>query len=84
MKKIVKIISISLPLLLLNFLNLVNASEKIKIGLLVPMTGKNKDLGDNPLTGTVFSYANLKGVELPKQLNGINFASGDIILFLDG
>ena len=36
---------------------------------------KNKNLGDNPLIGTVFSFANLKGVELPKQLNGINFAS---------
>ena len=45
MKKIIKIISISLLLLFLNFLNLVNANEKIKIGLLVPMTGENKDLG---------------------------------------
>ncbi len=47
MKKIIKIISISLLLLFLNFLNLVNANEKIKIGLLVPMTGENKDLGSS-------------------------------------
>ena len=47
MKKIIKIISISVSLLLLNFLNIVNANEKIKIGLLVPMTGKNKDLGES-------------------------------------
>ena len=45
MKKIIKIISISLFFLFLNFLNLVNANEKIKIGLLVPMTGENKELG---------------------------------------
>ena len=44
MKKIIKIISISLLLLSSNFLNLVYANEKIKIGLLVPMTGENKDL----------------------------------------
>ena len=47
MKKIIKIISISLLLLFLNFLNLVYANEKIKIGLLVPMTGENKDLGSS-------------------------------------
>ena len=47
MKKIIKIISISLLLLFLNFLNLVTANEKIKIGLLVPMTGENKDLGSS-------------------------------------
>ena len=47
MKKIIKIIYVSLLLLFLNFLNLVNANEKIKIGLLVPMTGKNKDLGES-------------------------------------
>ncbi len=45
MKKIIKIFSISFLLLFFNFLNLVNANEKIKIGLLVPMTGENKDIG---------------------------------------
>ena len=54
MKKIIKIISISLLLLFLNFLNLVNANEKIKIGLLVPMTGKNKDLGESIIKGCKF------------------------------
>jgi len=47
MKKIIKIIAIYLLLLFLNILNLVNANEKIKIGLLVPMTGENKDLGSS-------------------------------------
>ena len=47
MKKIIKIISISLLLLFLNFLNLVNANEKIKIGLLVPMSGANKEIGES-------------------------------------
>ena len=47
MKKIIKIISVSLLLLCLNLLNLVNANEKIKIGLLVPMTGPNKEIGES-------------------------------------
>ena len=47
MRKNIKIIVISLLFLSLNFLNLVNANEKIKIGLLVPMTGENKDLGSS-------------------------------------
>ncbi len=44
MNKLTKIIFISLVLL---FFKTVTASEKIKIGLLVPMTGKNKDLGQS-------------------------------------
>ena len=47
MKKIIKFIFVYLFLLFLTFINLVNANEKIKIGLLVPMTGKNKDLGES-------------------------------------
>ena len=47
MKKIIKIILFTL----LNFSLLVSATaqsaEKIKIGLLVPMTGSNKDLGQS-------------------------------------
>ncbi len=47
MKKIIKIILI----ILLNFsflvLNTVQSAEKIKIGLLIPMTGSNKDLGQS-------------------------------------
>ncbi len=47
MKKLTKfILFILLNLILLN-LNIVNADEKIKIGLLVPMTGENKELGQS-------------------------------------
>ncbi len=43
MNKPTKIIFITLMILTLLFFKTVIASEKIKIGLLVPMTGKNKD-----------------------------------------
>ena len=45
MNKLTKIIFITFISLIFIFLKTVAASEKIKIGLLVPMTGKNKDLG---------------------------------------
>ena len=45
MNKPTKIIFITFISLILLFFKTVAASEKIKIGLLVPMTGKNKDLG---------------------------------------
>ncbi len=47
MNKFIKIIFLTIlvfPLLLLNF---ATASEKLKIGLLIPMTGSNKDLGQS-------------------------------------
>jgi hypothetical protein len=47
MNKLTKIIFITFLSLVLLFLKTVSASEKIKIGLLVPMTGKNKDLGQS-------------------------------------
>ena len=47
MNKLTKIIFITFISLVLLFLKTVAASEKIKIGLLVPMTGKNKDLGQS-------------------------------------
>jgi len=47
MNKLTKIIFITFISLVLLFLKTVVASEKIKIGLLVPMTGKNKDLGQS-------------------------------------
>ena len=47
MNKLTKIISITFISLVLLFLKTVSASEKIKIGLLVPMSGKNKDLGQS-------------------------------------
>ena len=47
MNKLTKIIFITFISLVLLFFKTVTASEKIKIGLLVPMTGKNKDLGQS-------------------------------------
>jgi ABC-type branched-subunit amino acid transport system substrate-binding protein len=47
MNKLTKIIFITFISLVLLFVKTVAASEKIKIGLLVPMTGKNKDLGQS-------------------------------------
>ena len=44
MNKPTKIIFLTFLSLILLFFKTVAASEKIKIGLLVPMTGKNKDL----------------------------------------
>ena len=47
MIKLTKIIFLTFIGLILLFFNTVAASEKIRIGLLVPMTGKNKDLGQS-------------------------------------
>ena len=47
MNKLNKIIFHIFISLVLSFLNTVTATEKIKIGLLVPMTGSNKDLGQS-------------------------------------
>jgi len=47
MNKLTKIIFITFISLVLLFFKTVVASEKIKIGLLVPLTGKNKDLGQS-------------------------------------
>ena len=45
MNKFIKIIFFVLLNFCLLFSNLAKASEKIKIGLMVPLTGSNKDLG---------------------------------------
>ena len=47
MKKIIKIVVIFLLNFSVIFLNFAKAEEKIKIGLLVPMTGPDKDLGQS-------------------------------------
>ena len=47
MNNFIKIIFFILLSLSLLFLNIAKASEKIKIGLLVPITGSNKDLGQS-------------------------------------
>ena len=47
MKKIIKIILFTLLNFSLLFLTTAQSTEKIKVGLLVPMTGSNKDLGQS-------------------------------------
>ena len=47
MNKFIKIIFLTILVIPLLFLNLATASEKLKIGLLVPMSGSNKDLGQS-------------------------------------
>ena len=47
MSKFIKIIFFVLLNFCLLFSNLVIASEKIKIGLMVPLTGSNKELGQS-------------------------------------
>ena len=47
MKKFIKIIYLVIITSPLLFLNLVKASEKLKIGILAPMTGPNKNLGQS-------------------------------------
>jgi ABC-type branched-subunit amino acid transport system substrate-binding protein len=47
MNKFIKIIILLLLSYSLLFLHIVKAEEKIKIGLLVPMTGSNKDIGQS-------------------------------------
>ena len=47
MKKLSKFILFVLLNLILSNLNIVAADEKIKIGLLIPMTGENKELGQS-------------------------------------
>ena len=47
MNKLIKIIIFLTGIFSLLFLNLVKAEEKIKIGLLIPMTGPNKNLGQS-------------------------------------
>ena len=47
MNKFIKIIFFILLSYSYLFFNMVEAEEKIKIGLLVPMTGSNKDLGQS-------------------------------------
>ena len=44
MTRLIKIIFLSYIFL---FFNAVNAQEKIKIGLLVPMTGDNREIGES-------------------------------------
>ena len=47
MNRFIKIIFLTIFIFPLLFVNLTKASEKLKIGLLIPMTGSNKDLGQS-------------------------------------
>jgi ABC-type branched-subunit amino acid transport system substrate-binding protein len=47
MKRFIKIIYLMIITFPLLFLNLAKASEKLKIGILAPMTGPNKNLGQS-------------------------------------
>jgi len=47
MNRFIKIIFLTILIFPLLFVNLTKASEKLKIGLLIPMTGSNKDLGQS-------------------------------------
>ena len=47
MIKLIKILFLLICGIFLLFFQIVNASEKIKIGLLIPMTGSNKDIGQS-------------------------------------
>jgi ABC-type branched-subunit amino acid transport system substrate-binding protein len=51
MNKIIKII-LFLMLMFSTFLSVVSANEKIKIGLLVPLTGKNSEIGQSIVNST--------------------------------
>ena len=46
MNKLIKIIFFIILSFYFLFFSTVNAQEKIKIGLLVPMTGENKEIGE--------------------------------------
>ena len=47
MNRFIKIIFLIILIFPLLFLNITKASEKLKVGLLVPLTGSNKDLGQS-------------------------------------
>ena len=47
MNKLIKIIFLLFFIFNFIFLETVRANEKIKIGLLVPMTGANKEIGES-------------------------------------
>ena len=52
MNKIIKIIILFLTLTFSTFIEKVDANEKIKIGLLVPLTGKNSEVGQSIIKST--------------------------------
>ena len=69
MNKFIKIIFFNILIFPLLFLNLVTASEKLKIGLLVPMTGSNKDLGQSIIKAVRLAIKDItfRAVEILKK-----------------
>ena len=67
MIKLIKIIYFIFLSFCFLFFQAVNAQEKIKIGLLVPMTGENKEIGK--LNGMEYISVRRAGMYLPKIKN---------------
>ena len=59
MNKIFKILQSSFFIFCLIFILPVNAQEKIKIGLLVPLTGNDKELGEQIIKSTRMALKDL-------------------------
>ena len=69
MKKIIKII-LFLTLTLLMSLTSIKANEKIKIGLLIPLTGENSEIGESIINsvGLAINKINNSSIEIiPKD-----------------
>ena len=73
MKKIIKII-LSLTLTLLMSLTSIKANEKIKIGLLIPLTGENSEIGESIINsvGLAINKINNSSIEIIPKDTGSN------------
>jgi len=73
MKKIIKII-LFLTLTLLMSLTSIKANEKIKIGLLIPLTGKNSEIGESIINsvGLAINKINNSSIEIIPKDTGSN------------
>ena len=73
MKKIIKII-LFLTLTLLMSLTSIKANEKIKIGLLIPLTGKNSEIGESIINsvGLAINKINNSSIEIFPKDTGSN------------
>jgi len=73
MKKIIKII-LFLTLTLLMSLTSIKANEKIKIGLLIPLTGENSEIGESIINsvGLAINKINNSSIEIIPKDTGSN------------
>ena len=73
MNKIIKIISL-FTILFLTFFKNVSANEKIKIGLLVPLSGENAQIGESIIKSTrlAINKINNPSVEIIPKDSGSN------------